>query len=756
VSYRTESLSLSAISVETRSFARPSAALLALFAGSIFLSAFLLFLVEPMIAKMVLPILGGTPMVWNTCVLFFQMTLLAGYAYAHGVTSWIDTRYRWLAYAAVLLLPLVALPFGLQGASNPPADGSPIVWLFGVLLKSIGLPFFALATSASLLQKSFSTTGHPSARDPYFLYAASNVGSLLALLAYPVMVEPQLRLGDQTRWWALGYAIFAVLAVSCIVIAARDARAHMQDDAAQTASAAATNAVPWARRARWVLLAFLPSSLMLAVTTYLATDIAAVPLMWVLPLALYLLTFIVAFSSRGESWRASADRRLPLLIVAQIVFMIVHAADPGWIVIPVHLIAFTMAAFLCHADLASDRPAASQLTEFYFWIALGGMLGGLFNTLVAPVLFTSIIEYPLALIAVCLLRTGGPGRSETARSRALDFAVPVVIGISTAALVLCAHRFGSSAKLSVFPVAIAVFSQMKRPLRFALAVAALLVAGWFTPHANADGNVLYRERTFFGVYRAGIDTSGRYHQLFHGTTIHGMQALDPARENESLTYFHRTGPFGQALAGLPEAARTHQVAVVGLGIGTMATYVRPDQHWTFYEIDPAVERIARNSTYFTYMKNCGDQCGVVLGDARLSLARPDTPMFGLIVLDAFSSDSIPIHLMTSEAFSLYLRRLSPGGAIAFHISNRHLTLAPILARLAAEHGLVAIEQKDWVGSTVLENGKTSSDWVVLARDRASFGPLASDSRWITPAARSTTPLWTDDFSNILGAVTILN
>jgi hypothetical protein len=733
--------------------ARPAAGVLALFSATLFLSAFLLFLLEPMIAKMVLPVLGGTPMVWNTCVLFFQITLLGGYAYAHGGSNWLSPKRHGLVYSLILLLPILVLPFALRSAGDPPAEGNPIPWLLGVLLRSVGLPFFALSTSASLLQKLFVRTGHSAARDPYFLYAASNTGSLLALLAYPSLVEPSLALGAQSRVWALGYVAFAALALGCLAAASRgeDATGDTSVDVDGTStSAAAAPRITWPVRARWTILALIPSSLMLAVTSYLATDIAAVPLMWVVPLALYLMTFVAAFGARASWWGSMADRRLPMLVVALVVFMIVHVTGPGWLVVPVHIAAFALAALLCHCELARQRPSPSQLTEFYFWMSFGGMLGGVFNTLIAPVVFTSIMEYPLALLAVCFLRTGAPREVTRMLDRSLDLLMPVIVGALTVAMIVLVHRAGASPRLALFIPGVIVFSQLKHARRFAACVTALFVVGMMTPNANADGTVLHRERTFFGVYRVSIDAAHRYRTLFHGTTLHGVQALDPARSGESLTYFHRTGPFGQAFEQLPHASHASQVAVVGLGVGTLASYARPDQHWTFYEIDPAVERIARAPNGFTFMAGCGSRCSVVLGDARLSLARSTEPTYGLFVLDAFSSDSIPVHLITSEAIDLYLKRLAPDGVIAFHISNRHLRLAPVLGRLAAAHGLVALEQRDWVGANMRDDGKASSDWVLMARSRSDLGALVDDRRWMPSAVPADTPLWTDGFSNILG------
>ena len=736
---------------EAAASTRPAAGVLPLFATTLFLSAFLLFLLEPMIAKMVLPVLGGTPMVWNTCVLFFQIVLLAGYAYAHGASQRLTPTRHAILYSAILVFPVLLLPFSLRGADSPPTTGNPVPWLLAVLVRSIGLPFFALSISASLLQRLFAASGHRAARDPYFLYSASNAGSLLALLAYPSLIEPTSGLAVQARLWTFGYVVFGALALACLAIASRTEPQSAILDPPEAAQADdGDSALTWRCRARWTVLAWIPSSLMLAVTSYLATDIAAVPLMWVVPLGLYLLTFMAAFGARASWWAAIADRRLPLVVVALIAFMIVHVTGPAWLVAPVHLAGFTLAALLCHCELARRRPSSSRLTEFYFWLSFGGMLGGVFNTLIAPVVFTSITEYPLALLAACFVRRGVRRAVTTAFDRSLDLLTPILTGAVTFALIGLVHRAGLSPRLALFVPGLLVFSQMKHARRFAASVAALCVVGIAMPNANADGQVLHRERTFFGVYRVSIDATGRYRTLFHGTTLHGVQALDPSRAGESLTYYHRAGPFGQAFAQLPHASHAPQVAVVGLGVGTLASYARPDQHWTFYEIDPAVERIARAPDGFTFLTTCGRRCEVVVGDARLSLARSAEPGYGLLVLDAFSSDAIPVHLMTSEAIDLYLKRLAPDGVIAFHISNRHLRLAPVLGRLAMAHGLVALEQRDAVGSDMRDDGKTSSDWVLMARSRSDLGVLVDDRRWTAVAVPADTPLWTDSFSNILG------
>ena len=724
-----------------------------LFAATLFLSSLLMFALEPIVAKTVLPILGGTPMVWNTCVLFFQILLLGGYAYAHGVTNWLGPRLSGAAYAVVLVLPFATLPFGIGPDVQPPAHGNPVGWLLLVLVKSIGLPFFALAATAPMLQRRFADTDHPSAKDPYFLYAASNLGSLLALVMYPVIVEPTLRLRMQNNLWAIGYGVF-VLAAGLAVVAGW--RRKAPEAAAPAPSAAPDDAalverLTWERRATWMALAFIPSSLMLAVTTYFSTDIAPVPLFWIAPLALYLLTFVAAFGTRAAAVRSIADRFMPLAVLPLVLLMVARLGLPLALAIPLHLGAFTLAALVCHGRLAGIRPHPAHLTEFYFWIAFGGMLGGMFNTLAAPLLFSQIIEYPLVLVLALAARRGH--RPDASVSWSLnDLLVPVAVGALCAAALVW-RPGGDTNALFVAGLgvpAFVAFTQSRAAMRFAASVATMLVAGSLA--ANAQAQALHVSRTFFGVYRLTMDQAGRHHSLFHGTTLHGMQALDPAHQSEPLTYYGREGPIGQAFAGLPAAMASRDIAVVGLGIGTLASYRTPGQQWTFYEIDPEVERIARAEQYFTFMRSCGDACRVVQGDARLSLARAPLSGYGVIVLDAFSSDAIPIHLMTREALGLYLSRLAPGGALAFHISNRHLDLAAVLARTALSHGLAVRLQRHNTDQRIRPE-LFSSTWMVMARNAADLGRLATDARWSVPAIPRATPLWTDDFSNI---VSVLN
>jgi spermidine synthase len=718
-----------------------------LFTSTLFVSAFLLFLVQPMVAKMVLPMLGGSPMVWNTCMVFFQMALLVGYAYAHGATKWLNGRTQMALHVVLLLLPFSMLPFLIGADSAPPAESAPIPWLLMMLASAIGLPFLTLATSASVLQHWFSRTNHPSARDPYFLYVASNVGSFVALIAYPSLVEPSLSLRDQSHFWTAGYSVFAALVIGCAIFAWRAGLGNTQRPE-HTADISPAHNPPLTakRRAWWVALAFIPSSLMLAVTTYLSTDVGAVPLLWIVPLGLYLVTFIAAFSSKAIVLQAAARRMFPLLLVPLAMLLSIRATGSLALMLPLHILAFVAAALLCHTRLAGDRPAPAHLTEFYLWISFGGMLGGLFNGLAAPLLFTRVFEYPIVLALACVILPGAISWSSR-RDLALDFVVPIAIGVlMLAALWIAPPQIALGYAAAAIPAVVA-FGARRRPLRFAMSIGVLTIGG-LTMSSTA---VLHAERTFFGVYRVTQDLKGEYRALAHGTTLHGMQALGGPEQGEPLTYFHRGGPFGQAFAGLSHVKKPQDVAVIGLGVGTLAAYAQPGQQWTFYEIDEAVERIARNPSYFNYLERCGERCRVVIGDARLSLTRTSDNQYDVMVLDAFSSDSIPMHLLTSEALALYLKGLRPQGVILFHISNRHLTLAPIVGRLAKQHDLVALvntdqHAPDWPRS------RAPSIWVAMARNGDDLGAIAADSRWKPVNVPASTPLWTDDFSNILSAV----
>lgn len=729
--------------------------LLGLYSVTLFISATLLFVVQPMFARMILPLLGGSPAVWNTTQVFYQAALLAGYGYAHLARRLAPRRQIGL-HVLLLLLPLLVLPIRVPTDSLPPIASNPAPWLLLLLTVAVGLPFFVVAASSPLLQRWFAGTGHRAAGDPYFLYAASNLGSLLALLAYPVIIERSLRLAEQSHWWTGGYLLLAALIVGCGVMVWR----ALQSTPAPWESppvAAPAGEVTFKQRARWVLLAFVPASLMLSVTTYISTDIAAIPLLWVIPLALYLLTFVLVFARKPLLPHALMVELFPIAMLPLVVLLASQVTQTTLRSIPIHLLAFFVVAMVCHGELARERPGPRHLTEFYLWLSVGGVLGGGFNALLAPLLFKNVMEYSLTVALGCLLLPNrAPAEQESPRARRLDWALPLGLFFLVAGLVVglpdrewLPYRLVLGVTFGL--PALICFTFARRPVRFGLGVGAIMLAGVL--FNGSAGRVLYAERTFFGIHRVLLDDSGNYHVLTHGSTVHGMQSVDPARRQEALTYYTPSGPIGQVFAIFNGALADREIAVVGLGSGSVACHRQPGQRWTFYEIDPSVERIARDLRYFTYLRDCLPDAEVVLGDARFSLASARSGQYSLILLDAYSSDAMPVHLITREALQLYVDKLAPGGLLAFNISNRYFDLKPVLSNLAEDAGL-AYRSRDDLDVTEAERqqGKIGSQWVVLARSPDDLGRLLDDPRWLPPRPRADIPVWTDDFNSMLSAL----
>jgi spermidine synthase len=725
---------------------RPATGWLLAFTVTLFLSSALLFAVQPMVAKMILPLLGGAPATWIASMLFFQTALLAGYAYAHGSTRWLGSRRQLVVHAVLLLLSLLALPIALPRGWTPDSAGDPVAWLLLLLIVTVGLPFFLVCSTGPLLQQWFTSTPHASAQDPYFLYRASNVGSMLALLAYPVLIEPRLRLADQGQLWAVAYLGLVALTFVCAVV-----RWRTPVHATAARERTAPERLTAARRLRWVVLAFVPSIFMLAVTTHITTDIAAVPLLWVIPLALYLLSFVVAFSPRPSILSALISQAQPFLILQLVLFIVLRVTEPVLLVLVANLLALFVSALVCHGRLAEDRPPSAQLTEFYLWIALGGALGGVFNAVVAPLLFDTVVEYPLAIVLACGLRRPRPARSEDEdRRRRLDTLLPLGVGVFYVTTVALGRAVGLDpfvARVPALLVAVVLCATFSaRPVRFGLGVGAILVAAAL-PFWSAN-DTLYSERTFFGVLRVDRDEDHRLHRMVHGNTVHGAQSTEPGRRLEPLSYYTALGP----VFDLPGTASTPEVAVIGLGTGSLACHGRLTQHWTFYEIDPAVERLARDPSLFTYLRDCPPKSDVVLGDARRSLSRIPGDRYGVIVVDAFNSDSIPVHLLTREALALYVDRLADGGVIALNVTNRYLDLSGVVGNLARDAHLASLVRDDLdITEAETDKGKSGSMWVVLARSPADLAPLATGAGWAPVANDPGSEVWTDDFSNLLSA-----
>ncbi|WP_308814060.1 hypothetical protein [Sphingomonas sp. GV3] len=713
-----------------------------LFVATILLGSFLLFLVQPMVARMALPRLGGAPAVWNSAMLVYQLLLLGGYAYAHAlarVRPWLQAA----VHLAMLAVGALWLPIGLSTASQP-GGADPVIGVPILLAASIGPLFFAVSAQAPLVQRWFGLAG---GTDPYALYAASNLGSFVGLLAYPLLAEPFLSLHHQSAWWSRSYVVLALLVILC---ASRLPRAERNAPAPPTSPPA-----PRTRVAHWIVLSLVPSGLMLATSTYITTDIVAMPLLWVLPLGLYLLSFTIAFAAR----RDIADfltRVAPITILLFGGIIIGGFNTQPLANLGIALVLLFMASVALHTQMYRLRPAADRLTGFYLAMALGGALGGVFAGLVAPVVFDWTYEYPLLILAAGLLvpqvyLTGWLRDLWWGPRRSLAWAVVITACALLVAAALLdpegrfAERHQGIAFVLVAAVGLAAIGT-RRAYALVLVSSLILFGGWRAVELTLEKGA--RTRSYFGVYTIR-DGEGR-RELDHGTTVHGIQLTgSPLRERMATTYYVPGSGIGQALGLAPQlygpAAR---IGIVGLGTGTLACYARPGQRWHFFDIDPAVVTIARDSGRFTYLSRCLPGVPIVLGDARVSLTGSSRASLDVLALDAFASDAIPMHLMTREAFVTYGRVLAPHGLLLVHISNRFLDLEPVVAAAARANGWHAAEF--YYRPSPLDAEASPSQWIALSRDPRIMAVVTHAARgWRPLTPRRDVPAWTDDFSSIL-------
>lgn len=734
-----------------------------IFGLAIFTSAMLVFSVQPMITKLVLPVLGGSPSVWNTAMVFFQTGLLAGYTYAHLLQKVASLRLQVGIHLVLLVLAAIFLPLRVNGLLGDPDPSAPIVWLLATLAISVGLPFAILSATAPLLQAWYARVrvGHADGQNPYVLYAASNLGSFLALLAYPVLIEPLSSLSGQRWGWSAGYGLF-VLMIVVLGLTVWRARALSR---AEPPPLARTAPVDWREKGIWVLLAAAPSSLMLGVTAHLTTDVASAPFLWVLPLALYLLTFVIAFQSRP--WIP-----LPVTLIVQsallavTVSMVAFRSSSWMLILVVHLTTFFFTALLCHQLLAGRRPPPDRLTEFYLLLSVGGMLGGVFNALIAPVIFSMVWEYPLVLVAVGLARPrGGPftlhhGYFLVAAAflaimphvameviRQNEFLWPYFQNFSTLQL----------ASLILGAAAICAFMVRDKALVF---TGVLLMIALSAQHVARGYDWSLTERSFFGVMRvAEIDDPGMggpVHVLMHGTTLHGAQARHPDHACNPTMYYAYSTPIGLATWVVQSRAPAVRMGVVGLGAGAMAAYKRPGDTLTFFEIDPMVDRMARDPRWFTFISDCAaGPVGTVLGDARLTLAQQPDAAFDILIIDAFSSDVVPTHLLTVEALADYLRLVGPTGVVVLHVSNRNLdiTLPTVAAARqlgAAERHRIYVERPDQP-----DMAEASTEVLIMSPTEEGLADFVTDPGWRVIADTRVRP-WTDDYVNLWGALVRAN
>jgi hypothetical protein len=749
-----------------------------LFALAIFLSATLLFIVQPLTGKILLPVLGGSPAVWSACLVFFQAVLLLGYLYAHVLTTRVPQRWQWPVHLGVLIVGGTMLPLPIE--IGEPGGADPRWWALRTLAGSVGPPFFALSATAPLLQHWFSRTTNPGARDPYFLYAASNAGSLLGLLAY-LLVEPFAARSTQVIGWAIVFWGFAALVAGCAYASVRNSIPWPPPSAsAKVAAVRPRIDVSPSQRALWIVLALVPSALLLGVTQHLATDVGSAPLLWVVPLALYLSTFMAAFAKRSFG---SARRWGTVAPVVAVLVLVLSLAEIRYPMLPVtlaHLAAFTALAMLCHTRLAESRPDATLLTEYFVCVSLGGVLGGAAAALAAPALFSSILEYPLAIAAALLLRPQNVEADRMVKARMAWRAAAAALLIAGYWSVSAFNEHSDSTRVTssapftwlrslagdgaiaqrVFRTSFAIPAVVlllapRTALLFAGAAAGLLVGAGAV---RTGGRVLERERTFFGVHQVTSLQDDDWHVLTHGTTTHGVQAMRGRVHFLPTAYYHPSGPLGDVVFTLVPDGRFRDVGVIGLGAGALAAYAGSRIRMDFFEIDEAVIRIAENPRLFTYLADARARPGVtvktIASDGRLGLRALPEASYDLIVIDAFSSDAIPTHLITREAVALYESRLKARGMIAFHVSSRFFDLTPILARIAADRGLVGYVRNDReVPPGKAGEAMRPSVWVVLARDENDVGQIArSGPRWVRLAAAADDPLWTDDYTNVLGAL----
>lgn len=742
-----------------RAAARPPEAL---FAVTVFASAALVFLVEPMVAKLVLPQLGGSPSVWNTSLAFFQAALLAGYGYAHALQKVRRLRTQVMLHVVALVAAAFVLPLRINELLGPPTSEHPTLWLLGVLTVSIGAPFAVLSATAPLVQAWHArTVGAGEGREPYTLYAASNLGSLLALLAYPIVVEPAFTLAGQRFGWSGGYLAFIVLMGALGLLLTR-----VRTEATADARTAPAAPVAWRERLVWVALAAIPSSLMLGVTTHLTTDVASAPFLWVLPLALYLLTFIIAFQARPAIppditliFQAAAVAGCAALLPFKSTLFVIQ--------FPVHLATFFLTALMCHQQLVARRPDPAHLTDFYLAMSLGGVIGGGFNAFVAPVIFDNVWEYPLVLALSVLARPSTARRLTTwgwamivvgsagalAAPVLMTFVAPHVPAKPIVGTLTESDILELGVRVLLAAAVVSAFMSRARTAVFFLLIALISLGAQF---AADRVNTTQSWRSFFGVLRQSetmTPSLGRVRMLAHGTTLHGAQALDPRFRCQPLVYYTPSTPIGQVFRALEAEKPAIRVGAVGLGTGSVAAYVRPGDHLTFFEIDPLVIKVSTDPNHFSYTTQCAKgTVDYVVGDARLTLAKQSPGIFDVLLIDAFSSDAVPAHLLTVEAVRGYLTHLKPDGVLILHLSNRNLDLkgpAQAVARTAGGSALLQ-EYRPTPGAQGA-TWESPEDAVIVGRSPAALARFKANPAWV-PANPFKARPWTDDYTNLAGAL----
>ena len=727
-----------------------------LFVLTILVGSFLLFQVQPMVARMVLPKLGGAPAVWNSAMLVYQALLLGGYAYAHWLGRF-QVRRQAMIHVALLLVAALWLPIGIA-AIAPPAPGQEALWVPLLLLASIGPVFFAVSAQAPLIQRWFAADAR--AGDPYYLYAASNLGSFAGLISYPALVEPNLPLAAQSWGWTAGYALLVGL-----VAAAAAARWRSHAVAAADSMAAADEPRPTLRRQlHWLLIAAVPSGLMLSTTTHLTTDIVAMPLLWVLPLGLYLLSFVVAFSN-VDALKQTFRVLAPAVLLIAGGQALLSTGGGSMLVALMSLVMLFIVATALHDYLHHLRPAPQHLTLFYLVMSAGGVVGGLFAALFAPLLFDWVYEHPILVLAAAALLPLPPFLPWNEWLK-VGKPIPYVLGMLALAAFACWNLVEGwdgtfQGANGLWAGTILLVGLLVVAWRWAyIAVLALLmlgVGGVDTLQKGADG---MRVRSYFGVYTVTDDPATRQRRLAHGTTLHGLQNTQPGHELEPTTYYGHQSGVGLTLDKANELAGPNAaVGIVGLGAGTLSCYRKPGQAWTIFEIDPVMVDIARDPKKFSFLSKCAGDTPIVVGDARLRIEQMPPAQFDILVIDAFSSDAIPLHLLTAEAIGIYARALKPDGVLLIHISNRFFDLQPVLAAEAKARGWSAAIRLDPADQGKDASALTSSNWVAFTATPQRLDQLTGglrphprgyeDGAWVALESRPGFSRWTDDYASTL-------
>lgn len=716
-----------------------------------FCSSACLFLLELIAGKSLLPRFGGAPGVWTSCLAFFQVSLVAAYWYADRLIRTLSPRSQLLAQTALFTAAWAVTTMGLGTAlAAGLADRLPLaVVVMAFLAVSVGPVFFMVATLSPLFAHWRTLWG--GGRDAHWLYAAGNAGSFAVLAAYPAVIEPAAGLSRQASLAGQFFMVVGLLAFLCGVLAMRQ-RPAGDADRLPAPAALPANERGAARWFGWAVLAALPASWLASVTTHATVEIAPIPLLWIVPLAAYLASFVIVFAPWGRGLRRFEPVALCIAVGIVAWLLAGNVSDPTWPVLALHIVAFFVVCVCLHGMLVDARPPAEDLSSFYLAMATGGACGGLFNAILAPAVFDAHHEFPIAVAATAALVPSLVGWRRPTRWGAVAAA-----GLAVAAVLALAPWMPPSRTVWLVVVGVAVVTILValRGWERAAAFASLLVLTFFV--AETVHRVSHRSRTFFGVLRVCDDTNGPSRRLMHGSIAHGAQLVsdDPERRGIALSYYHQAGPLGSVFQGMDTARPPRRVAVAGLGVGTIASYAKPGQEFVFIEIDPEVVRIANDPDFFTFLADCRGDVRIVTDDARLALEREPDGSIDLLVVDAFTGDSVPTHLLTREALDLYGRKVAPEGVVALHVSNKYLDFVPVVEALAADGGWMAIHARD--ADVPAEYARTPSEWMALSRSLETVKAIytsPTSARWTwKPAAEKPSSLpWTDDRTAVAEAM----